>query len=73
MVKGKLDEAGLLEHTTLETIDDTQTIHLGPFRVSPFAVAHSIPASVGLVIDSPAGAVVHTGDYKLAHVLRNSL
>ena len=65
MVKGKLDEAGLLEHTTLETIDDTQTIHLGPFRVSPFAVAHSIPASVGLVIDSPAGAVVHTGDYKL--------
>ncbi|WP_420627667.1 ribonuclease J [Candidatus Leptofilum sp.] len=65
MVKGKLDEAGLLEHTVLETIDDTQTIHLGPFRVSPFAVAHSIPASVGLVIDSPAGAVVHTGDYKL--------
>lgn len=65
MVESKLEEAGLREHVTLEKIDDTQTLHLGPFRVSPFAVAHSIPASVGLVIDSPAGAVVHTGDYKL--------
>ncbi|WP_420643262.1 ribonuclease J [Candidatus Leptofilum sp.] len=65
MVAGKLEEAGIREQVTLETIDDTQTIHLGPFRVSPFAVAHSIPASVGLVIDTPVGAVVHTGDYKL--------
>ncbi len=65
MVESKLGEAGIREWVALEKIDDTQTLHLGPFRVSPFAVAHSIPASVGLVIDSPAGAVVHTGDYKL--------
>lgn len=64
MVARQLEEAGL-DHATLERFDDRQTIHLGPFQVSPFAVAHSIPAAVGLVIDTPLGAVVHTGDYKL--------
>jgi len=64
MVGRQLEEAGL-DHVALERFDDRQTIHLGPFRVSPFAVAHSIPASVGLVIDTPVGTVVHTGDYKL--------
>jgi ribonuclease J len=64
MVERQLEEAGL-DHVALERFDDRQTIHLGPFQVSPFAVAHSIPASVGLVIDTPVGAVVHTGDYKL--------
>ena len=65
MVERQLEEAHVLERATLEVIDDTQTLHLGPFRISPFAVAHSIPAAVGLVIDTPVGAVVHTGDYKL--------
>lgn len=65
MVERQLEEAHVRERATLEVIDDKQTLHLGPFRISPFAVAHSIPAAVGLVIDTPVGAVVHTGDYKL--------
>ena len=65
MAERQLEEAHVLENATLSTIDDTQTLHLGPFRISPFAVAHSIPGSVGLVIDTPVGAIVHTGDYKL--------
>jgi ribonuclease J len=65
MVASRLEEAGLREQVTLQKIDDKQTLQLGPFRVSPFAVAHSSPAAVGLVIDTPVGAVVHTGDYKL--------
>lgn len=65
MVRRKLEEFNLASRVRLEVIDDKQTISMGPFRVSPFSVAHSIPAAVGLVIDSPAGAVVHTGDYKL--------
>jgi len=64
MVGRQLEEAGL-DHVTRVPFDDRRTVHLGPFQVSPFAVAHSIPASVGLVIDTPVGAVVHTGDYKL--------
>jgi ribonuclease J len=65
MVARKLEERGLRERANLQVIDDKQTLHLGPFRVSPYAVAHSIPAAVGLVIDTPAGAIVHTGDYKM--------
>lgn len=65
MVKRKLEEMGVLERARLQVIDDQQTLHLGPFRVSPYAVAHSIPGAVGLVIDTPVGAVVHTGDYKM--------
>ncbi len=64
MVQRQLEEAGI-RGADLQVIDDKTTLHLGPFRVSPFAVAHSIPASVGLVIDTPVGAIVHTGDYKL--------
>jgi len=65
MVERKLEEAGLASRAQLQVIDDKQTVHLGPFRISPFSVAHSTPAAVGLVIDTPVGAVVHTGDYKL--------
>ena len=38
---------------------------VGPFAVEPFAVTHSIPDSVGLVVRTPVGTVVHTGDFKL--------
>ncbi len=65
MVEQTLEEMGVLEYANLQVITDKQTLQLGPFKISPFAVAHSIPDSVGLVIDTPVGAVVHTGDYKL--------
>lgn len=65
MVARQLEEAKLKGRAILQKIDSQQTLQLGPFRVSPFAVAHSIPAAVGLVIDTPAGTLVHTGDYKL--------
>jgi ribonuclease J len=38
---------------------------VGPFAVEPFAMTHSIPDSVGLAIRTPAGVVLHTGDFKL--------
>jgi ribonuclease J len=65
LVKHQLQEAGLLQQARLNTVRENDTIQLGPFKVSMFAVAHSIPGSVGLVVDTPVGAVVHTGDYKL--------
>ena len=42
-----------------------EVIKLGPFSVGFAPMAHSIPESAGLVIDSPGGRVVHTGDFKL--------
>ncbi len=65
MVKRKLEEANVLHKATLQVKHEKETFHLGPFKISLFPVAHSIPGSVGLVIDTPVGAVVHTGDYKL--------
>jgi ribonuclease J len=65
MVKHKLEEMGVRKNANLQVFDDQQTLHLGPFRISPYAVAHSIPAAVGLVIETPVGAIVHTGDYKM--------
>ena len=42
-----------------------EQIEAGPFSVGFLPVSHSIPESAGLVIDTPAGRVVHTGDFKL--------
>jgi ribonuclease J len=44
-----------------------ETIQIGPFKVEFFHVCHSIPDGVGLGITTPAGLVVHTGDYKFDH------
>ncbi|WP_300547536.1 ribonuclease J [Roseovarius sp.] len=42
-----------------------EAVEAGPFKVHFLPVSHSIPESAGLVIDTPAGRVVHTGDFKL--------
>jgi ribonuclease J len=64
LLKRQLDEAGLAP-AGLNAIHGTETLQLGPFKISLFPVAHSIPDAAGLVIDTPVGAIVHTGDYKL--------
>jgi ribonuclease J len=65
IVKRQLKEKNLLHRADLRVFGKDEKLHIGPFRVTPFAVAHSIPDSVGFVIDTPVGKVVHTGDYKL--------
>lgn len=51
----------------LQTVQAGQSIELGAFKVELFHVCHSIPDCVGLGITTPAGLVVHTGDYKFDH------
>ena len=65
MVKQKLEEAKVLQQAKMKVVEETSSFQLGPFTISMYPVAHSIPGSVGLVIDTPVGAIVHTGDYKL--------
>ncbi len=43
----------------------TTPVDVGPFRVEPFAMTHSIPDSVGFAIRTPVGTVIHTGDFKI--------
>jgi ribonuclease J len=67
-VKSKLDEHGLGQATELNEADpEAPPLQLGPFRLEFVRMAHSIPDAVALVIETPAGRVVHTGDWKLDH------
>jgi ribonuclease J len=63
----KLRRHGLLDQTTFHTIQDGDRVTIGPFEVEFFQVTHSIPDGVGLAIHSPAGTVIHSGDYKFDH------
>ena len=68
LVKSKLDEHGVGQAAELVEADPTaEALELGPFRVEFVRVAHSIPDSVALVIETAAGRVLHTGDWKLDH------
>lgn len=67
LIEGKLARNGLANHTRLIKIDAGATIQVGPFKVETFHVCHSIPDAIGLGITTPAGLVVHTGDYKFDH------
>jgi ribonuclease J len=68
LVKSKLDEHGLGQAAELlEAAPGDDPLELGPFRLELIRVAHSIPDSAALVIETAAGRVVHTGDWKLDH------
>ncbi|MEK3786647.1 MULTISPECIES: ribonuclease J [Paenibacillus] len=68
LVENKLKEANLLGETKRILIHADSEIKLGTnLRLSFFSTNHSIPDSVGVCIDTPEGAVVHTGDFKFDH------
>jgi len=68
LVKSKLDEHGLLRSSELQEIHpDDPPRDVGPFRISFVRMAHSIPDCVAVVLETPAGRIVHTGDWKLDH------
>jgi ribonuclease J len=68
LVKSKLDEHGLLREADLREVSpDDEPFQLGPFRIEFVRVAHSIPDAAAVVLETPGGRVVHTGDYKIDH------
>jgi ribonuclease J len=65
LVGEKLREHGLLEGADLRVMRPRVAFDLGPFRVEPIRVTHSIVDGMGLAVGTPAGTVVFTGDFKL--------
>lgn len=65
LIKNKLEEHKLLSSTKLVTVEQGQTVHFGNIRVEFIRSSHSIPDSVMLAIHTPAGTVLHTGDFKI--------
>jgi len=68
LVKSKLDEHGLLRAAELREIDpEGGALELGQFRLEFVRMSHSVPDAVALCIETHAGRVLHTGDWKLDH------
>jgi ribonuclease J len=65
LVKKRLDEAGLLDSTTLREVIPGRLVEIGPFEVEFIAVTHSTVDCVALAIRTPLGVVIHTGDFKI--------
>jgi ribonuclease J len=60
----KLREHRLVDLATLTVVDPTTTVRAGQFSVSFVRINHSIPDAVAVVLKTPVGTLVHTGDYK---------
>jgi ribonuclease J len=64
LAKGKMERAGQPTDAVRQVDAWPHQVHAGPFRVGFLPIAHSIPESSALVIDTPAGRILHTGDFK---------
>lgn len=65
LVEGKLREHNLLNKAKMNIVKAGQKIKLGCMEIELIHVNHSIPDAVGVAIHSPAGTLVHTGDFKI--------
>ncbi|NDB58265.1 ribonuclease J [bacterium] len=68
MVKKRQEEFTHVPPLDIKIVEKDETITLGALKVKFFAVTHTIPDAMGVVIQTPLGSVVHTGDLKLDHV-----
>ena len=65
LVRPKLDEHGVDAGDRLVKVAPRQVVEAGPFRIEFLRVTHSMPDCLALAIHTPAGTVVHTGDFKI--------
>ena len=65
LVKPKLEEHGIDDEHELIAVKPRQRVTIGPFEIEFIRVTHSMPDCVALAIHTPAGVVVHTGDFKI--------
>jgi ribonuclease J len=65
LVAPKLEEHGIDAATRLHAVHPRDRVSIGPFEIEFIRVTHSMPDCVALAISTPAGLVVHTGDFKI--------
>lgn len=67
MIRKRHEEFPYLDPLKINIVEKGQTVNIGDFKVKFFAVSHAIPDSMGLIIETPYGDIVHTGDLRLDH------
>lgn len=67
LISVKLREHRLQNRTDLRMVNPGERFHLGKFTIELFRVAHSIPDATGVILRTPLGTIIHTGDFKLDH------
>jgi ribonuclease J len=65
LAKKRLEEAALLDSTTLREVIPGRLIEIGPFEIEFIPVTHSTIDCVALAVRTPLGVIVHTGDFKI--------
>ena len=65
LIEGKLKEQGLYGRVKLNIVEPRKTVKMGCMAVEFIKVNHSIPDAVGMAIHTPAGVIIHTGDFKI--------
>jgi ribonuclease J len=67
LVKKRLEEAGLLDSTTLREVISGRRVEIGPYEIEFIPVTHSTIDCVALAVRTPIGVIIHTGDFKIDH------
>ena len=68
MIKKRQEEFLQSPPLDIKIVEKDETIKIGNLKVKFFAVTHTIPDAMGIIIETPFGSIVHTGDLKLDHV-----
>jgi len=68
LILKRQEEFPSVEKLDIKVVEKDEAITIGKLRVKFFAVTHTIPDAMGVIIETPYGSIVHTGDLKLDHV-----
>lgn len=68
LIQKRQEEFTHIPKLDIKVVEKEETLTLGALKVKFFAVTHTIPDAMGIIIQTPYGSIVHTGDLKLDHV-----
>ncbi len=68
MIKKRQEEFTHVAPLDIKIVEKDETITLGQMKIKFFAVTHTIPDAMGIIVQTPYGSIVHTGDLKLDHI-----
>jgi ribonuclease J len=68
MIKKRQEEFPQMPPLDIKIVEKDEVITVGALKIKFFAVTHTIPDAMGIIVETPYGSIVHTGDLKLDHV-----